>query len=261
MVRGAPARRGSTTGHEGLCRGHWRAARVAARPMRATAARERAGKGAVYAARRFGGGGSLRREVVHKVERERDGEKGTDGILTSLRSSGSGSWRQGGSDRWDRRRREPWPRGYGGGTAWLGFRVAARVQGRGAGRLHPLFCRLGQHGKPRNACGADSGAGGCGRVRNSRGLGMTGGSHSWGPAVSGSRWEKAARGERPLRLTRKPGRSVAQAAGARGCAAGPRPKSMEVRRERSRPGLGRQLLLGRNENEGEGAFLFIFKFI
>jgi len=29
--------------------------------------------------------------------------------------------------------------------------------------------------------------------------------------------------------------------------------------ERSRPGLGRQLLLGRNKKEGEEAFLFIFK--
>ena len=48
---------------------------------------------------------------------------------------------------------------------------------------------------------------------------MTGGSHSRGPPVSGSRWERAARGERPLRLTRGPGRSAAQAAGGRGGAA------------------------------------------
>ena len=57
-----------------------------------------------------------------------------------------------------------------------------------------MFYRLGRLGEPRNACGADVGTGGCGRLRNSRGLGMTGGSHSRGPPVSGSRWERVARG-------------------------------------------------------------------
>ena len=74
---------------------------------------------------------------------------------------------------------------------------------------------------------------------------MTGGSHSRGPPVSGSRWDRAARGERPLRLTRGPGRSAAQAAGGRGGAAllgwasaahaGEREGIRWAERERSRP--------------------------
>ena len=88
---------------------------------------------------------------------------------------------------------------------------------------------------------------------------MTGGSHSRGPPVSGSRWERAARGERPLRLTRGPGRSAAQAAGGRGGAAllgwasaahaGERGGSRWAERERSRP----------RKEENHFFFLFIQK--
>ena len=140
-------------------------ARTAARPLR-TSATVGYGWGDRTTRRRWLGDGENSDVVAGVVERWREGERGTDAILTSLRSSGKCCcrWRQ----RLTTAARAPWC-GNGGGAArvleWRRGFVGAR------GQLRRPFNRLGKLGEPWFVCARIPGsvvaavsetAGGCG---------------------------------------------------------------------------------------------------